>query len=205
MKNRSLFDFIEAIDNDRPTPGGGAVAPYAGALSVALLRMGGHITFKKESFLSQPDERKVSYLHSFSRLKEIEIDLLQLMNEDSSAYQMVMTAIKLPKDDPLRKQTLKRTLILAFDVPSRITELLIESFSLFQVLDPVIEGAVRSDVYVAYALLKAALVGASVTMKANITPLTKEDLQPRWDILKAKTLEVTSLIDGITRREIEGD
>ena len=202
MKNRSLIEFVEAIDNDRPTPGGGAVAPYVGALSVALLRMGGHISFKKDSFITLDSLTKDDLLVAFNRLKDIEVELLNLMNEDSSAYQMVMTAIKLPKEDPLRREAVKRTLIAAFDVPARIAQLLIESFHHFQQLNKYIEGAVRSDLFVAYALLKSALVGAAVTMKANITALTRDDLSPIWGQLHPRMIDVISEIDRLTTNEL---
>ena len=180
MKNRSLIDFIEAIDNDRPTPGGGAVAPYVAALATALVRMGGHISFKKEKFKNLPEEDQEAVQAQFSRLKEIEQQLLELMNEDSSAYQMVMTAIKLPKDDPLRKETVKRTLMLAFDVPYRMTQLMLESYQYAQVIDSYVEGPLRSDVVVSYALLQSALVGAVVTMKSNLTPSTRPELEEKF-------------------------
>lgn len=195
MKNRSLIDFVAAIDNDRPTPGGGAVAPYVGALSAALVRMGGHISFKKEKFLSLPTDEQEAVLAQFDRLKEIEYQLLEMMNEDSSAYQMVMTAIKLPKDDPLRKDIIKRTLMLAFDVPYRMTQLMLESYQYAQVIDRFVEGPLRSDVFVSYALLKSALVGAIVTMKANLTPSTRPELEDKWRIIHRQVSQVMTEID----------
>lgn len=205
MKNRSLTDFIEAIDNDRPTPGGGAVAPYVGALSTALIRMGGHISFKKEGFLTLPETQKSVLLGHFERLKEIEILLLDLMNEDSSAYQMVMTAIKLPKDDPLRKETIKRTLLLAFDVPYRMTKLLLEAYQLGQLIDPYVEGPLRSDVFVSYAMLKSALIGATVTMKANLTTSTRPELSERWTLIRHEVMNVIDQIDTKIQQEMRDE
>ena len=196
MKNRSLTDFIEAIDNDRPTPGGGAVAPYVGALSTALMRMGGHISFKKDIFQNLPEPKKAEVLSLFARLKEIELALLDLMNEDSSAYQMVMTAIKLPKEDPLRKETIKRTLMLAFDVPYRMTQLMLEAYHLGQQIDPYVEGPLRSDVFVSYAMLKSAIVGATVTMKANLTPSTRPELLDKWTSIHREVMFVIADIDA---------
>lgn len=205
MKNRSLTDFIEAIDNDRPTPGGGAVAPYVGALSAALMRMGGHISFKKDKFLHLDESIKTKLLTHFERLKAIELQLLDLMNEDSSAYQMVMTAIKLPKEDPLRKDTIKHTLMLAFDVPYRMTQLMIEAYHVGLLIDPYVEGPLRSDVFVSYAMLKSALVGATVTMKANLTPSTRPELTTKWTSIHREVLQVIREIDARIEEEMRAE
>ena len=48
LKDLSLEEYLEIVDSDAPTPGGGSVGALVGALGAALSRMLAHLSLNKK-------------------------------------------------------------------------------------------------------------------------------------------------------------
>ena len=113
----TLDRFLERLASSAPTPGGGAVAALVGALAAALAHMVASLTVGKKKFADvEPEFRAVmpGLLSAIDRLKK-------LMDDDATAFDGVMAAMKLPKTTPdeiaARTRATETAALLATNVP----------------------------------------------------------------------------------------
>ena len=50
LVDKTLVEYIDAVDSDMPAPGGGSVASLVGALGVSLAKMSAHFSVTKKKF-----------------------------------------------------------------------------------------------------------------------------------------------------------
>ncbi|MFQ5844620.1 MAG: cyclodeaminase/cyclohydrolase family protein, partial [Planctomycetota bacterium] len=101
---RTVFDapqeFLDAIRSREPVPGGGSAAAVAGALGAALAAMVAGLTAGRKKFAAV-EERMVRIR---DRAGAILADLQGLAREDAAAFEAVMRAFKLPKENDAQKR-----------------------------------------------------------------------------------------------------
>src|SRR5438552_8012079 len=88
LVDRTLRSFSEDLASERPVPGGGSAAAYAGSLGAALCAMVLRISAKKSE---QPLADRIT---EFDNLRS---DFLRLVDDDSAAFARVAEAMKLPR------------------------------------------------------------------------------------------------------------
>ncbi len=88
--------FLEATAAGSATPGGGAVAALAGALSAALAGMVARLTIGKKKYAAVEAQMK----DIAARADGLRGKLTASIDEDSAAFEEVMNALKLPKETP---------------------------------------------------------------------------------------------------------
>ncbi len=96
----SIKNFIEELASKSPAPGGGSVAALSGTLSTALTSMVCHLTIGKDKYQHFEDEIKTV----LNQTQQLQQRLLQLIDEDTTAFNDVMQAFKLPKETDEQKQ-----------------------------------------------------------------------------------------------------
>ena len=96
LASMSLRAFADELSMDSPTPGGGSVAAYCGALSAALSSMVSNLTVGKKGYEDVGAEM-ASVAVTAQALKD---DLLGAVDRDSLAFNKVMEALRLPKTTP---------------------------------------------------------------------------------------------------------
>ena len=147
-----LSDFLAAVADVRPTPAGGSVAAFVGALAASLGVMGSRLG-------GQSDREQ--------RLLELSRQLHGLVQADTKIYTRLMDAYKMPKEHPDRPHAILIALQRATEVPLEITEL---SCEVARLLHPLREGAkpaIQSDLTVGLTLAIAAAQAGLVTANTN--------------------------------------
>jgi formiminotetrahydrofolate cyclodeaminase len=91
-------DYVRSVSSESPTPGGGSVAALAGSLGGALTNMVGNLTIGKKVYDGVPQEQKVNMEEAFQRIDKLIEELILIVDEDSTAFDDVMRAFKLPKE-----------------------------------------------------------------------------------------------------------
>src|SRR5580698_6344952 len=87
--------FLEAVAAPSATPGGGSVSAFAGALAASLGQMVAGLSRKKKSQLSVVD--KLS--DALEEMRKASDALTAAIDRDSSAYDAVLAAFKMPQGD----------------------------------------------------------------------------------------------------------
>jgi formiminotetrahydrofolate cyclodeaminase len=169
-----LSHFLATVADAKPTPAGGSVAAFVGALAASLGVMGARLA-------GQSDREQ--------RLLELSRQLHQLVQTDTTVYNGLMDAYKIPKQHPNRPHAILIALQRATEVPLEITEL---SCEVARLLHPLREGAkpaIQSDLTVALTLVIAAAQAGLVTANTNINAKQNHNLIDSIRLRIAKATE----------------
>jgi glutamate formiminotransferase/formiminotetrahydrofolate cyclodeaminase len=111
---------IDNLSNDKPTPGGGTAAAISGSMGAALIEMAIGITVKSKKTEPQIKEKLLMFKNE---IMEKRFKLQNQIIEDSKAFDYVMRCLKIPKENPERKNRLTQALIEAALVPLNTAKL----------------------------------------------------------------------------------
>jgi formiminotetrahydrofolate cyclodeaminase len=116
--DQSLHDVLDAVAAQRPAPGGGSSAAWAGALGAGLVEMAASFT------LARPKYAGVHHRMGDVRreAKTLRRRLLELAEADAEAYEPVLAALRLPARHPLRDRRLEEAQSTAAEVPLEAAE-----------------------------------------------------------------------------------
>lgn len=182
----SLKDFSESLASRAATPGGGGASALVGALGVALGSMVGALTVGKPKYAAV--EAEVRDL--MEKAEDLRRRLLDCVDADAAAFQIVMDAYAVPKDDPGRAAVLENALRSAARVPMEILALSCEAIELHQEMGKLGSALALSDVATGVVFCWSAMYGAAVNVKVNTKSMQDrayaEGLNARVDALMAQ-------------------
>ena len=204
VKSRELEAFLNDVAAGTPTRGGGSVTALVGARSVAL---SGKVTNLARG--------KKGYEDVQAELERIEVRggslqerLLAIADEDSAAYELVMSAMRRPRttdaERAARVEALQAAYREATMVPLETMERCVEALELARAaLDRGNRGAF-TDVGVAVLLAEAALRGASLNCRVNLASIKDEGFRTQAEARLADLLaradaaghEVMAIVEG---------
>ncbi len=163
--------FLDATAAGSATPGGGAVAALAGALSAALTGMVARLTIGKKKYADVDAAMK----DVAARADQLRSQLTQSIDADSAAFEEVMAAMKLPKEteeqQAARQQQIQVATQHATDVPLNAAQACLEILSL--VNEVAAHGNVNalSDAASAAFMARAAIDAAGMNVRINAAAL----------------------------------
>ena len=167
----SLCEFMNETASESPAPGGGSISAYMGALGVALGTMVANLSGHKRGW----DSRWKEFSDWAEKGKVLQNSLLNLVDEDTEAFNMIMTAYDLPKktdeEKKLRNTAIQDATKNAIMVPFRTME---TAFSGFELLREMVENGNPNsvtDAGVGALALRAAVKGAALNVKINASGL----------------------------------
>lgn len=168
----------DALASTEPTPGGGAAACLAGAMGCGLAGMAASISLgsKKLDPASRPELERLRAAFEAARA-----DLLRLAGEDAAAFDAVMAALKLPKDDPSRPERLQAALLGAARVPLEAARRAASARDDARRAAPLCSAHVASDAACAAHLLAAAIRCAIENVRINTGSLKDRGAAERLD------------------------
>ena len=109
MAKETLEEFLDSLAARTPAPGGGAVAAITGAQAAALISM-------VSGFTTQTDE----IVKINQRAKEARLNFVQLVQQDISAFEELMSAFKVKKGITNREETIQAALTGAAEAPRKM-------------------------------------------------------------------------------------
>lgn len=177
--NLSIEDFNQAIDSDSPAPGGGSVSALLSTLACSLSRMVGHLTINKKKFLALEESVQKDFTQHFEALKSLDEQLIALIDADTSAYNEVMLAFKLPKltdeEISIRNAYIQRATLHAIEVPLLVMRLSLQALSELECFLQYGNQNALSDLGVAVLLFDSGIQGASYNVRINCSSLEDEN------------------------------
>ena len=170
----TLDGFLDAMGSKAPTPGGGAAAAIAGATGAALIAMVGRLTVGKPGF-EDLEDRMQSLVE---RADGARAEFLALGDRDAEAFEVVMTAFRLPKDSDVEKasrvEAIQRGLEHAAAVPLEIARRAVDLMELAEDATAMGNPNAASDGMTAAGMLLAAVIGARANVEINASSLRDE-------------------------------
>lgn len=99
LASMTLADFLDELASSSPAPGGGSVAALSGSLGASLVEMVCNLTTGKEKYRDSWEEIDMV----LGRIPALRTRLLELVDEDTNAFNDVMAAFRMPKDTDEQK------------------------------------------------------------------------------------------------------
>jgi formiminotetrahydrofolate cyclodeaminase len=172
----SVSDFAGSLASDAPAPGGGSASAAAGAYGAALLEMVVRLTLGKEKYrASWGDLEPLA-----DRLHEARLRLLELVDEDTKAFDAVVAARRLPKESDADKAARQRAIdaanVLAATVPMQTAFFALEGLKAAPLVFEKGNPNAASDAWVAALLLHGAALGALANVRINLPGVSDPEL-----------------------------
>lgn len=171
LTNMTLRGFIEEAASESPAPGGGSVSATIGALGVALGTMVANLSAHKPGW----DDKWKTYSDWADKGKHYMDQLVQLINEDTLAFNGFMAALGLPKktqeEKAARHAAIQEATKAAIDVPARIMRLCYQSMEVMEAMAEIGNPASVSDAGVGALAARAGVMGAFLNVQINVNGL----------------------------------
>lgn len=192
MKNKSINEFAEVVASNSPVPGGGSIAALCGALSAALAEMVANLTTGKKKYIEVESEMN----EIKNKAMVLRTKLLDDIERDSYAYNKVMEAYKMPKEDEeqrqLRNKKIEESAKIAAEVPLDVAQ---TSFEILPLAEAVVargNSNAVTDGLVAAMLARTAVLSALLNVRINLDTISDQDFvleyKKRADVLQEETL-----------------
>lgn len=167
--------FIEETASESPAPGGGSVAATLGALGAALATMVANLSSHRRGW----DHRWEEFSDWAEKGKTAHVQLLELIDEDTSAFNGILEAYRLPetsREEKTHKEAAVREATRrAIEVPLKVMEVSLESMETIRAMAEIGQETSASDAGVAALCARSAVVGAYLNVRINAKDLDDRD------------------------------
>ena len=168
----TLKEFADETASESPAPGGGSISAYMGALGAALATMVANLSAHKRGWDDRWEEFSEWAVKGQALMKE----LVELVDEDTAAFDGIMAAFGLPKgteeEKAARAAAIEEATLYASQVPLRTMKAADKVFEVAKAM--ALEGNPNSvsDAGVGALAARSAVLGACLNVKINAAGLT---------------------------------
>ena len=165
--NMTLTRFANETASESPAPGGGSIAAYIGALGISLGTMVANLSSHKKGW----DDRWKEFSDWAEKGQAIKDQLLNLVDEDTKAFNKIMDAYGLPKSTHVekaqRKAAIQEATKYAIEIPFKVMELSLASMDIIKAMSETGNPNSVSDAGVGALCARSAVYGAFLNVKIN--------------------------------------
>lgn len=202
----SLTAFADETSSESPAPGGGSISAYMGSLGASLATMVANLSSHKRGW----DERWKEFSDWAEKGQHYKDALLHLVDEDTNAFNKIMSAFSLPKstdeEKNIRTAAIQDATKFATEIPFRVMEITFESMELIKAMAANGNPNSVSDAGVGALAARSAVMGAYLNVKINAAGLTDKkfatDIIAKGANLQEKVQQLESEILTIVNNKI---
>jgi glutamate formiminotransferase / formiminotetrahydrofolate cyclodeaminase len=200
----NLKAFMDETASESPAPGGGSISSYMGALGVALGTMVANLSSHKRGW----DDKWEYFSDWAEKGKGIQNRLLDLVDEDTEAFNKILGAFGLPKksdeEKSARSVAVQEATKNATMIPFRVMETAYSGFELIRQMAEKGNPNSITDAGVGALALRSCIKGAFLNIKINASGLTDKtfaaDIISKAAIIELKAVEeetsILKLVDS---------
>lgn len=185
MLDSSMADFADALASKAAVPGGGGACALVATLGAALGTMVGNLTVGKKKYADVEGD----VLALMERSEALHKELLDLVDEDAVAFEPLIRAYGIPKDDPDRAEVMEKCLRDAAEVPMKILRLSCQAIELHRGYADKGSALAVSDAGTGVVFCWAAMYGAALNVKVNTKSMADRQYAEKLNV------EVAELMD----------
>ena len=167
LVDKSLTAFADETASESPTPGGGSIAAYVGALGISLGTMVANLSSHKRGW----DDRWEEFSDHAERGQAMKEELLRLVDEDTAAFNGIMAAFALPKateaEKAARTAAIQDTTKQAILIPLKVMQAAHASMTTLKAMAEVGNPNSVSDAGVGALCARSAVMGAHLNVRIN--------------------------------------
>ena len=198
LARMSVEAFTRETASESAAPGGGSVSACMGAFGAALVAMVANLSAHKRGW----DERWKEFSDVAEQGQAVLDELLELIDEDTAAFDMVMEAFGMPKgsdeEKRLRDEAIESATLHAAGVPLRTMEASLKALPLALRMAESGNPASASDAGVAALAAYAAVEGAALNVRINAAGLSdKSSAEPLLERARRIVSEAADLRDKV--------
>ncbi len=183
----TLRDFSDETASESFAPGGGSISAYVGVLGVSLGTMVANLSAHKPGW----DSRWEEFSNWAVKGQKLKDKLLFLVDEDTNAFNQIIEAIRLPKNNAKeqedRKIAIENATKYATEIPFKVMETALESLSVMKKMVEIGNQNSLSDAAVGALCAKTAIAGAFLNVRINSKDLNDKEFAKNI-IEKAKNI-----------------
>ena len=197
LVNMKLNAFADETASESPAPGGGSISAYVGALGAALGTMVANLSAHKRGWDGRWEEFSIHAETGMAIMQK----LIDLVDEDTAAFNGIMEAIRMPKgtdeEKKARDAAMDAATKNAIVVPFRVMETSYAAFDFLKVMAEVGNPNSVSDAGVGALCCRAAIRGAYLNVQINSGGMENDE----W--VAAKLDEGRKIVEDAFVREEE--
>jgi len=168
IAQHTLTDFLTALAAPTPAPGGGAAAAVSGATAAALVEMVAGLSLKKS-----PDGADAALQQrTATQMATIRGELLTLADDDATAYDEFIQAMRLPKSEEHEREERDRAMSVAAERAAEIPLHTLRAITSVAEAARLLTGhslvSAASDLEVALRFARAAGLSAAENIEVNL-------------------------------------
>ena len=202
----NLIEFADETASESPAPGGGSISAYIGSLGISLGTMVANLSSHKPGW----DERWKEFSGWAEKGQHYKNELLKLVDEDTNAFNKIMTAFGLPKtsdeEKKIRTQAIQDATKYATEVPFKVMQLSFDSINVIKAMSEIGNPNSVTDAGVGALCARSAVMGAFLNVKINAAALTDkvfaQNIIERGNVLQDKTKALETEILKIVNDKI---
>jgi glutamate formiminotransferase/formiminotetrahydrofolate cyclodeaminase len=164
-------NFVDELAAASATPGGGSAAAYSAAMGAALVCMVAGLTIGKKKYAGVEAEMYAT----LAQAQNLRVELMQTVEDDSSAFEAVMGALHLPKDtaeqQAARTAAVEMATLNAAHIPLHVSKNAVRVMELASRCAEIGNLNAISDAASAAAMARAALTAAGYNVRINVNSL----------------------------------
>ncbi len=176
LVDMTVSGFTYETASESPAPGGGSISATMGAMGVALATMVANLSSHKAGW----DDRWEEFSNWADKGKAYMDQLLQLIDEDTNAFNRIMNAFSLPKSNDeekaARKAAIQEATMYAIEVPLKVMEASFQSMEVIKAMAETGNPNSVSDAGVGALAARSAVVGAYMNVRINAAGLEDKEL-----------------------------
>ena len=196
--NEGYLEILNSISSSKPTPGGGSVAALTLAHGHSLSVMVSRLTVNSEKWID-------GHSHANNIISQAEDNVskcITLANKDSSAFDGVMAAYRLPKDEEgsnARSIAIRKATIEAAEAPLETMKFSLEFMYTLGKLAKDCNANALTDLASAAELGLSACKMAEFNVRINIDHLSGDDINSLQTISQNLLEECNQIFSEITQ------
>jgi glutamate formiminotransferase / formiminotetrahydrofolate cyclodeaminase len=198
--------FANETASESPAPGGGSISAYVGALGVSLATMVANLSSHKPGW----DDRCPEFSDWAEKGQQLKDQLLQLVDEDTQAFNRIMDAFGMSKgneeEKTARKETIQDATRYATEIPFSVMEKSFESMEVIKAMAETGNPNSVSDAGVGALCARTAVMGAYLNVKINAGGLDDKafvnDILARGAEIEQSAIELETEILKIVNEKI---
>ena len=200
--------FAEETASESPTPGGGSISAYMGALAAALGTMVANLSSHKAGW----DDRWEYFSDWAEKGMAVMNELLALVDEDTAAFNRIMDVFGMPKgtaeEKEARAAAMEAATLYATQVPLRTMKTAYKAFDVVRAMAEEGNPNSVSDAGVGALAARSAVMGACLNVKINAAGLkeraTAEALVAEANEIQALAQQAEREILAVVENKING-
>lgn len=167
LVDMNLTAFANETASESPAPGGGSISAYVGALGVSLGTMVANLSAHKRGW----DDQWETFSEVAERGQKLKDTLLNLVDEDTRAFNRIMDAFALPKktdeEKKIRNEAIQQASKVAMEIPFKVMETSYRSVEIMRAMAENGNPNSVSDAGVGALCALTAVEGAFLNVKIN--------------------------------------